>query len=100
MQCLRTGSLDPLHLMTYPSAPSVIPWVKVTEDVPTPGEIVPVWDEQYLYYAVYWPRDDGGHLWVISEQMGVRLEDIDQRRKVGEHIYPTSWMRIRPPERV
>ena len=71
-------------------------WVRIWHELPSPGQIVPVWDGDYLYYAAYWDKD-GAQFWVITEQMGVNIDDIHMRKKQGEQVYPLQWMRLNAP---
>lgn len=71
-------------------------WIKTWHGLPVQGTICPVWDGDYLYYAVFWEKD-GSQMWIITEQMGVNLDDILLRKKQGEQVYPLMWMKINPP---
>lgn len=71
-------------------------WIKVWDGLPPTGTIAPVWDGQFLYYAVYWDKD-GRQFWIVTEQIGVALDDIDHRKKVGEQVLPLNWMKLEAP---
>lgn len=71
-------------------------WVKVWNERPNQGQIVPVWDGDYLYYAAYWDKD-GKQFWIITDQVGINLDDIHLRKKQGEQVYPIQWMKITKP---
>ncbi len=71
-------------------------WIKVWHELPKQGQIVPVWDGDYLYYAAFWDKE-GKQFWIITDQMGVNLDDIHLRKKQGEQVYPLQWMKINIP---
>lgn len=71
-------------------------WIKVWHELPKQGTVCPVWDGDYLYYAAFWDKE-GHQFWIITDQIGINLDDIHIRKKQGEQIYPLQWMNIKPP---
>lgn len=93
-------NLDRVNGMTnYPmkvASQEICKWTSVWIEKPKQGSITPIWDGEFLYYAVYWDKD-GKQFWIVSEQMEVNADDIYHRKKQGEQVFPLYWMRITPP---
>lgn len=96
MQVVSTNSANPVLWPNDISRAELSTWKRVWEDLPEPGSLVPVWDGQYMYYAVYWIQD-GAPFWIISNHMEVNPEDSHLREHLGEQIFPTHWMKMQAP---
>lgn len=83
-------------MFNHPANREASKWVRIWDYLPEEREVVPVWDGEHTYYATCWRRD-GKQLWIVVEQVGINLDDIDRRRKQGEQVYPLQWMRLTPP---
>jgi hypothetical protein len=91
------GSSPPMPIYGAPlDSHEVERWLRVEDELPEFGDIVPVWDGERLYYASYWNKDGIG-FWIITGHIGLYLDDVDTHKRIGDNVYPTQWMKIKPP---
>jgi len=78
--------------------PEITRWVRVWDELPSQGTIVPVWDGDYIYYASYWERA-GEQIWIISNCLSPVPENVDLMKVAGEQVYPIHWLKIKQPRK-
>ncbi len=71
-------------------------WVRVWDFLPPQGNVVPVWDGDYMYYAAYWEKD-GQQFWIVSGIVSSVDQEQSFMKAAGEQVYPIHWMFIQPP---
>lgn len=71
-------------------------WIRLRDDMPPQGIVVPVWDGDYMYYASYWEKN-GTQFWIITESISPQKGETDLLKQAGEEVYPIHWMRLLPP---
>ncbi len=86
--------LDPV----YPRPQVSAHWVRVWDEQPIQGLVVPVWDGDYIYYASYWEKS-GKQFWIISDSISPNKGETDLLKQAGEQVYPIHWMKLLPPTR-
>lgn len=96
MEISSLHPIYPIYGLTPPAIRNVTTWMRVWDELPSPGKIAPVWDGTYLYYAVYWQKE-GKQFWIVTEQIGVNLDDLHLRKTAGEQVFPLQWLKIEAP---
>lgn len=66
------------------------------DTLPSLNTISPVWDGEYIYYAVY-VENGYDKVWLVTEQMGINLDDLYLRKKHGDIVQVKAWMKIEAP---
>jgi len=71
-------------------------WIRINDGMPQEGELVPVWDGDFLYYATYWNKE-GSQFWIVSQPIENTSSSFRLKKSPGEQVYPIQWMKIMEP---